>query len=43
MQFGNESGRVELKQALQGYVGLVRARNSGMKHLTIQTLKIVNT
>ena len=35
LQLGYESGRGELKQALQGRVGLVRAWNRGMKHLTI--------
>ena len=32
LQLGYESGRGELKQALQGLIGLARDWNSGMKH-----------
>ena len=35
LQLGYESGLGELKQAWQGRVGLVRAWNHSMKHLTI--------
>ena len=42
MQLGYESSLGEHKQARQGRVGLVRAWNRGMKHLTILTVKHLN-